>query len=332
MAPAKNSAGKSSANKAKAAKPNASVAKASAAKASAAKASTAKAGAVVKTATQSRTATRADIDDGERETDVAEDNDMDDEGGDGDDMPAEPETKSKSGGAVSKGSRRPATRPTNANQHPGEQQKALDRKRRSKAEMIEVRKQEAEQKRRKEEVERQKQAAQDKAVDRVAQFEMELADDAFNDTPLPRNRRALQFDLAVVDQRESDQDDDGVDDGANDGARGSDVTDEIEKATPARASKRKGRVARADVEEDVIQETSASEGEDRPKKKAKGKAAETYIPSESEVEIVEVPKPRGKIPKKTIRDAITDQKNIDQNLHIDKARSSDAPAKLKPQR
>ena len=331
MAPAKKST-----NKTKLAKP-----KAGAAKARTAKASTTKAGAVVKTATQSQTTRRADIDDGDRktdrETDIAEDNDIDDEGGDGDDV-AELETRSKSGVAVSKGFQRPVTRPTNINQHPGEQQKALDKKRRTKEQMLEVRRQEAEQKRRKEEAERQKQAAQDKAVDRVAQFEMELIDDAFDDTPLPHKRKVLQFNRAVVDQRESDQDDDDVDDGADDGARGSDTidVDEIEKVTPARASKRKGRAARADVEEEVIQETSASESEDRPKKKAKGKAVNTHVPSDSEVEIVDSePKRHGKIPKKTIRDAITDKKNTDQNLGIDKAdkaRSFDAPGKLKPQR
>ena len=74
---------------------------------------------------------------------------------------------------------------------------------------------------------------------------MELIDDAFDDTPLPHKRKVLQFNCAVVDQRKSDQDDDDVDDGADDGARGLDTidVDEIEKVTPARASKRKGRAA-----------------------------------------------------------------------------------------
>jgi hypothetical protein len=77
-----------------------------------------------------------------------------------------------------------------------------------------------------------------------------------------------------------------------------------------------------DVEEDVIQETSASASKDRLKKKAKGKAANMHIPSNSEVEIVNSkPKPHGEIPK-MICDAITDKKNIrvsDQNLGINKA-------------
>jgi hypothetical protein len=94
--------------------------------------------------------------------------------------------------------------------------------------MIQVHRQEAEQKRWNEEAERQKQAVQDKAVNHV---EMELIDDVFDDTPLPRNHKGLQFNCAVVDQHKSDQDDDDVDDGADDGARGLDMinVNEIKK-------------------------------------------------------------------------------------------------------
>ena len=66
-------------------------------------------------------------------------------------------------------------------------------------------------------------------------------------------------------------------------------------------SKRKGRAAR-DVEVNVIQETSASEGEDGSKGKAKEMAADTRVLSESDVEIVEA---------KDLQDH--------QNLGIDKA-------------
>jgi hypothetical protein len=200
-------------------------------------------------------------------------------------------------------------------------------------EMIEVHKQEVEQKWRKEDAEMQKKARWDKAINHIAQYKMQLVNDVYNDTPLPHNHRGLQSD-AVVDHHDSDQDDD------NSPREWAAVELDVEMSdneVSARVSKRKGRAAR-DVEGSVVQETSASEGEDRPKKKAKGKAADTHVPSESDVEIVDnpEPKPLRKIPKKTpIRDAIIDKKNIDQNLGIDKtdkARSSDAPGKLKPQR
>jgi hypothetical protein len=370
MASVKKSAGKSSANKAKAAKPNAS-----AAKASTVKAGTAKANVKVKTASQpqTQTARRAEVDDGENmEIDSAEVGGID---GEGSDDVAEPKAKARAQtaskdakGAVNRAptSQRIATRPTNANQHPGEQLKALVKKRRTKEEMIEVRRQQAEQKERKEEAAKQKKVVQDKAIDRVAQLEMELANDAYNDTPLPRNRRilggGLQFDRAVADHRESDQDY-GVDDGASGPDQpGSDVIDDEEvmdagpideigsntdmsdEVVPAKVLKRKGRAARANADVDVILETSASEGEDRPKKKAKGKAdrSVTFVPSESEVEIVQdsEPMPHRKNPKgkATIRDAITEKKISgisNQNLRIDKAdnaRSSDAPGKLKQER
>jgi len=362
MAPAKKSAGKSSSNKAKAAKPNAS-----AAKASTVKAGTAKANAKVKTASQPQTARRAEVDDRENmEIDSAEDEGID---GEGSDDVAEPKAKAQTAskdakGAVNKAptSNRIATRPTNANQHPGEQLNAHVKRRRTKEEMIEVRRQQAEQKERKEEAARQKKVVQDKAIDRVAQFEMELANDAYNDTPLPRNRRileeGLQFDRAVADHRESDEDY-GVDDGASGpDERGSDVIDDDElevmdagpideisigsntdEVAPAKVLKRKGKAARANVDADVILEMSASEGEDRPKKRTKGKAAET-LSFESEVEIVEgsEPEPRRKKQKASIRDAITDRRIIgisDQKLRLDKAdkaRSSDALGNLKRER
>jgi len=358
MAPAKKSAGKSSANKAKAVKPNAS-----AAKASTVKAGTAKANAKVKTASQpqTRTARRAEVDDGENmEIDSAEDEGID---GEGSDDVAEPKAKAQTASKVAKGavikaptSNRIATRPTNANQHPGEQLNALVKRRRTKEEMIEVRRQQAEQKERKEEAARQKKVVQDKAIDRIAQFEMELANDAYNDTPLPRNRRilegGLQFDRAVADHRESDEDYGVSDNGASGpDERGSDVIDDDEvvdagpideigsntdEEAPAKALKRKGKAARANVDADV--EMSASEGKDRPKKKVKWKAAETFsfVSSESEVEIVEVsePEPRRKNHKQkaSIRDAITDRRITDQKLRLDKVdnfkadktRSSDA--------
>jgi hypothetical protein len=330
MAPAKKSTNKSSAKKANANAGEANLKK-NAAKAGTAKVGTAKANAVAHAASQKQ----AVVNDGEDiETDIAEDDDIDDEGGDDVAEPkAKPTTRSGAKGVVSEVlTQRPTTRPTNANQHPGAHHKALDKKRRTKEEMIEVRRQEAEQKRRKEEAEMQKKVERAKAVDRVARYEMELANDAYNDTPLPRNRRGLPSD-AVVDHCDSDQDD-------NSAREWAPVESDVEMSddeVSARASKRKGRAAR-DVEGSVILETSASEGEDRPKKKAKGKAADTHVLSESDVEIVDnpEPKPLRKIPKKTpIRDAIIDKKNIDQNLGIDKtdkARSSDAPGKLKPQR
>jgi hypothetical protein len=90
------------------------------------------------------------------------------------------------------------------------------------------------------------------------------------------------------------------------------------------------------VDVDVILEMSASEGEDRLKKKVRGKAAK-IIPSNLELEIVEDLEPRRKNLKEKVMicDAITDKKIIgisDQNLHVNKAgktRSSDAPQKVK---
>ena len=372
---------KSTANKAKVAKPKASASKASTAKAGTAKADakvkTASANAKAKTASQPQTPTARyeEVNGGENmEIDSTEDDDIDDEGGD--DI-AEPKAKLKKAktqtvskvsnadeGVVNKApaSQRIATRAANANQHPGEKHKALDGKRRTKEQMMEIRRQEEEQKKTKEEAARQKMAAQDKAIDRVAQFEAELANDTYNNTPLPRNRRilgrstGLQVAHVVADHGESDQDD-GVDDGAGGpDQRGSDVSDDGEVAddgdklistdiemsdevVSVKVSKRKGRATQAKVDADVILETSASEGEDRPKKKAKGKAVESFVPSESEVEIVDdsEPKPRGKNPKGkgTIRDAINDKKNVgtsNQNLRTDKARSSDAPGNFKPER
>ena len=102
--------------------------------------------------------------------------------------------------------------------------------------MMEICRQEEEQKKTKEEAARQKMAAQDKAIDRVAQFEAELANDTYNNTPLPRNHRilgrstGLQVAHVVADHGESDQDD-GVDDGAGGpDQRGSDVSDDGEVA------------------------------------------------------------------------------------------------------
>jgi hypothetical protein len=237
MAPTKKTAGKLSANKAKAAK------------ASTVKAGTAKANAKAKTASQAQTQTarRAEVDDGENmEIDSAEDEGIN---GEGSDDVAEPNAKAQTAskeakGAVNKAptSKCMATRPTNANQHPGEQLKALVNKRCTKAEMIEVHRQQAEQKARKEEAARQKKVVQDKAIDRIAQFEMELANDAYNDTPLPRNCRileeGLQFNHAVADHCESDQDY-GVDNGASGPDEpGSDVIDdeEVVDAGPMRGS------------------------------------------------------------------------------------------------
>jgi hypothetical protein len=306
MAPAKKSTNKSSANKAKANAGGANLKK-SASKAGTAKVGTAKANAAARTASQKQ----AVVNDGEDiETDIAEDDDIDDEGGDDVAKPkAKSTTRSGAKGVVSKApSQRPTTRPTNANQHPGEQHKALDKKRRTKEEMIEVRRQEAEQKRRKEDAEMQKKAERDKAVDHVAQYEMQLANDAYNDTPLPRNHRGLQSNV-VVDHRDSDQDDDYS---AREWAPVESDVEMSDDEVSARVSKRKGRAAR-DVEGSVVLETSASEGEDRPKKKTKGKAADTYVPSESDVEIVEdpEPKPSRKFPKKMpIRDAIIDKSSL----------------------
>ena len=226
--------------------------------------------------------------------------------------------------------------------------------------MIEVHRLAAEQKEEKEKAAKQKKAMQDKAIERVAQYEMKLADDGFNDTPLPRLRRiAAKSNLQFADHGESDDDDvsrsdqpgsdviddnDIVDPGLVDDAGLVDDDDMyLSDEVPAKALKRKGRTAKTNVDapEDVIVlETSASESEDidRPKKKTRG----MFVESESEVEVVEdsgpqpPPPPGRKNPKaKTpIRDAIKDRKigTSDKNMGPDKAKSSDAPGKLKPAR
>jgi hypothetical protein len=354
MAPTKKSA---TTNKAKAA-------------ASTAKASTIKAKADTKATTASqlrtRTVTRAAVDDEEYvETDNAEDEDDDNAMEDGDDV-AKPKAKSKAQSAskvrdmdaqaavnTAPAPQRIATRAVNANQHPGQQHKALDRKRRTKAEMVEVHRLAAEQKEEKEKAAKQKKAMQDKAVERVAQLEKELVDDGFNDTPLPRPRRiAGKSSLQFADRGESNEDDvsgpdqpgsDVIDD--NDEVVDAGLVDDddedmyLSDKVPAKPLKRKERTTKANVDVDVVPETSASEGEDRPKKKARGKVVE----SESEVEVVEdsgpkqLPKlstrknPKAKTP---IRDAIKEKiaGTSDKNMGPDKARSSDAPGKLKPER
>jgi hypothetical protein len=89
----------------------------------------------------------------------------------------------------------------------------------------------------------------------------------------------------------------------------------------------------------IVLETSASESEDRLKKKARGKRVE----SESEVEVIEdsepqppPPPPGRKNPKAKIpiHDAIKEKISgtSDKNIGPDKAKSSDAPGKLKPAR
>jgi hypothetical protein len=47
-------------------------------------------------------------------------------------------------------------------------------------------------------------------------------------------------------------------------------TDMSDEVVPAKALKRKGRATQANVDADVILETSASEGKDRPQKRRKG--------------------------------------------------------------
>jgi hypothetical protein len=326
MAPSKKSASKPSTNKMKMAKPKASTAKASTTKANV-KATTA-------SRPQTRTMKHAEGNDGENiETDSAEHEDIDSDDVAGPKVPAAAGPHAK---VAAPASQRIATRATNANQHPGEQHKILDTKRRTKKEMIEIRRQEAEQKEKKKEAARQKKIKQDEAIDRVAQFEMELANDTYNDTPLPRNRKTVErskggFDYVVADQ------DDGADDEEVAEAELIDDSDEdlymSEELIPAKASKRKGR--ETNVEVDVVLETSESEVEDRPKKKARGKK------SESEVEIVEdlepKPNPKGKV-KELIRVAISNKKIIgtgsDQNrdLGANKVRSSDVSGNLKPER
>src|ERR1700730_264375 len=80
--------------------------------------------------------------------------------------------------------------------------------------MIEIHRLAAAQKEEKEKAAKQKKAMQDKAIECVAQFEMELVDDGFHNTPLPRLRRIggkskddLQFDGWVADRGKSDEDD-----------------------------------------------------------------------------------------------------------------------------
>jgi hypothetical protein len=345
------------------------------------KASTGKAKTNVKATTASRTQTvkRAAVDD---ETDNAEDEEEDqDDAMEVDDEMAEPKAQSKKAKAqpaskvrdtdakaainTAPVSQRITTRAANANQHPGQQHKALDKKRRTKEEMIEVRRLAAEQKEEKEKAAKQKKAMQDKAIERVAQYEMKLADDGFNNTPLPRLRRiAGKSNLQFADRGESDEDDvSGSDQPGSDVIEDNDVVDAgliddndvadaglidddlddmyLSDEVPAKALKRKGRTVKTNVDapEDVIVlETSASKSEDRPKKKARGKRVE----SESEVEVVEdsgpqppPPPPGRKNPKaKTpIRDAIKEISGTsDKNIGPDKAKSSDAPGKLKPAR
>jgi len=212
-------------------------AKASASKASTIEAGTAKADAKVKTASQPQTPTarHAEVDARENmEIDSTEDDNIDDEGGD--DI-AEPKAKSKKAktqtaskvrdadaeGTINKApaSQCITTQSANANQHPGEKHKALDGKRHTKEQMMEIcRQEEEEQKKTKEEAARQKMTVQDKAIDCIAQFEEELANNTYNNMPLPRNHRILgrstggpQVAHVVADHGESDQDD-GVDDSA----------------------------------------------------------------------------------------------------------------------
>ena len=321
---------------------------------------------------------RAALDD---ETDNAEDEDGDeDDAMEVDDEMAEPKAKSKKAKAqpaskvrdtdakaainTAPASQRITTRAANANQHPGHQHKALDKKRRTKEEMIEVRRLAAEQKEEKEKAAKQKKAMQDKAIERVAQYEMKLADDGFNDTPLPRLRRiAGKSNLQFADRGESDEDDvSGSDQPGSDVIDDNDVVDAglvddndvadaglvddddlyLSDEAPVKALKRKGRTAKMNVdapEDAIVLETSASETEDRPKKKARGKLVE----SESEVEVVEdsgpqppLPPPGRKNPKaKTpICDAIKEKISgtSDKNIGPDKAKSSDALGKLKPAR
>jgi len=220
--------------------------------------------------------------------------------------------------------------------------------------MIEVHRLAAEQKEEKEKAAKQKKAMQDKAIEHVAQYEMKLADDGFNDTPLPRLCRiAAKSNLQFADHGKSDDDD-----VSRSNQPGSDVINDnnmvdaglvdddnmyLSDEVPAKALKRKGRTAKTNVDapEDVIVlETSASESEDidRLKKKTRG----MFVESESEVEVVEdsgpqpPPPPGRKNPKaKTpIHDAIKDRKigTSDKNMGPDKAKSSDAPGMLKPAR
>jgi len=324
------------------------------------KASTGKAKTNAKVTTASRTqiVKRAAVDDEEyAETDNDKDEDQDD-ATEVDDEMAEPKAKAQPASKVrdtdakaintAPASQRITTRAANANQHPGQQHKALDKKRRTKEEMIEVRRLAAKQKEEKEKAAKQKKAMQDKAIERVAQYEMKLADDGFNDTPLPRLRRiAGKSNLQFADHGESDEDDvSGPDQPGSDVIDDNDVVEVddddmyLSDEVPAKTLKRKGRTAKTNVDDVMVLETSASESEDRPKKKARGKLVE----SESEVEVVEDSGPQpppGKPPgrknlkaKTPIRDAIKDKISgpSDKNMGPDKAKSSDALGKLKPAR
>ncbi|KIM79460.1 hypothetical protein PILCRDRAFT_10296 [Piloderma croceum F 1598] len=175
--------------------------------------------------------------------------------------------------------------------------------------MIEVRRLAAEQKEEKEKAVKQKKAMQDKAIERVAQYEMKLADDGFNDTPLPRLRRiAGKSNLQFADRGESNEDDvSGSDQPGSDVIDDNDVVDAglvddndvadaglvddddlyLSDEVPVKALKRKGRMAKMNVdapEDAIVLETSASESEDRPKKKARGKLVESESEEEPEGE------------------------------------------------
>jgi hypothetical protein len=218
--------------------------------------------------------------------------------------------------------------------------------------MIEVHRLAAEQKEEKEKAAKHKKAIQDKAIECVAQYEMKLADDGFNNTSLPHLRRITgRSNLQFADHSKSDEDDvsgsdqpgsDVIDDNDMVGAGLVDDDDMyLSDEVPAKTLKRKGRMAKMNVdapEDMIVLETSASESEDRLKKKARGKCVE----SKSEVEVVKdsgpqpPPPPGRKNPKvKTpIRDAIKEKISgtSDKNIGPDKAKSSDAPGKLKPAR
>ena len=133
----------------------------------------------------------------------------------------------------------------------------------------------------------------------------------------------LQFDRLVADRGESDEDyvsgpdhygTDVIDDN-NEVVNAELVDDEdmylIDDVVPGKASERKEKAAKTNVEVEVVLEMSVSESEDGPKKQARGKVVE----GESEVEIdgdSEPKPPPRKNPKAKalIRDAIKDRKII----------------------